>query len=94
MLNKQRKIQMKNIIKTIKTKIVPHIIKNITIYAAILNFGLSLVIAYNTYNQGNIPACMMSCLAGGVWILVMILGHQINFLIKEINRLIEIKKED
>lgn len=85
---------MKNIIKTIKTKFVPHIIENNTIYAAVLNFGISMVVAYNTYNQGNIPACIMSCLAGSVWILVMMLGHQIKHLIKEINRLIEINKED
>ena len=59
-------------------------------YAAVLNLGLSLFVAYNTYNQGNIPACIMSCLTGAVWIFVMMLSHQIILLVKENNHLIEI----
>ena len=90
-------IKMKNTIKTIKTKFVSHIIKYFAMYAAVLNLGLSLYVAHNTYNQGNIPACIMSCLAGAVWILVMMLSHQIILLEKENNHLIgiiETKKED
>lgn len=85
---------MKNIIKTIKTKIVPHIIEYYQMYLSVFNIGLSLYVAFITYISGNKLACIISCFCGAAWVLILILDYQIHFLIKEINRLIEIKKED
>ena len=88
---------MKNVIKTIKTKFVSHILEYHQMYLSIFSIGISLYITFITYISGNNTACMISCLAGATWILVLILDFQINFLIKEINRLTEIietKKED
>ena len=85
---------MKNMIKTIKTKFVSHILEYYQMYLSVINIGLSLYVAFITYISGNKLASIISCFCGATWILVLILDYQINFLIKEINRLIEINKED
>ena len=88
---------MKNMIKTIKTKFVSHILEYYQMYLSVFNIGLSLYVAFITYISGNKLACTISCFCGAAWFLILILDYQINFLIKEINRLTEIietKKED
>jgi uncharacterized membrane protein YjjP (DUF1212 family) len=85
---------MKNMIKIIKTKFIPHISEYYSMYISVLNFGLSLWVAFCTYISGNKPACIISCFCGFAWIFILTLEYQINFLIKEINCLIdEINKE-
>lgn len=85
---------MKNMIKIIKTKFIPHISEYYQMYLSVLNLGISLGVAFYTYISGNKHACMISCFCGVAWIFVLILEYQINFLIKAINCLIdEINKE-
>lgn len=85
---------MKNMIKIIKTKFIQHISEYYTMYLSVLNLGLSLWVAFYAYISGNKLACIISCFCGAAWILILILEYQINFLIKEINCIIdEINKE-
>ena len=88
---------MKNMIKTIKTKFVSHILEYYHMYLSAFNIGLSLYVAFITYISGNKLAGIISCFCGAAWVLILISDFQIKFLIKEINRLTEIietKKED